>query len=54
MNPYSFANLINPVAQSDWRESEKSIHNTGLDYSMSRAFFRAVNSVGRIMSKRVR
>lgn len=52
MNPYAFNNLFKPVVLQDWRESEKHSHNVGLDYSMSRVFFRAVDSIGRVVLKR--
>jgi|GEM_PF-3119960 len=46
MNPYAFTNLINPATRPDWREAELGIHNTGLNYSLSRAFYRLVQAVG--------
>ena len=54
MNPYAFTNLINPTERSDWRVTEKSSHNTGLDYPLSRAFYRIINSLERGPSKRSR
>jgi len=44
MNPYAFTNLIYPSTRPDWREAEKNIHNTGLNYFLSRAVYRLVKA----------
>jgi len=48
MNPYAFTNLINPTTPTDWRVKEKYAHNVGFDYSLSRVFFRAVDTLERV------
>ena len=45
MNPYAFTNLINPTTRPDWREAKVNIHNTGLNYILSRAVYRVIKAV---------
>ncbi len=40
MNPYDFSSLTNPKIQRDWRETQVHSYNSGLDYGLSRAFYR--------------
>ena len=54
MNPYEVASLVNPTIQRDWRESNSGPHAAGLDYSLTRAFFRFVNTVDRVSLRRTR
>ncbi|MEP1209808.1 MAG: hypothetical protein ABJM29_20980 [Rhizobiaceae bacterium] len=44
MNPFLFSSLVNPRIQPDWREAQKHSYNSGLDYSLSRTFYRIVSA----------
>ncbi len=52
MNPYETSSLTNPRIQPDWRETQAHSYNSGLDYSLSRTFFRIFKAFDKSPRKR--
>lgn len=54
MSHYVLNNLINSATRPDWRETGKNIHAIGPDYSLSRVFYRIIDTVEGMTVRRSR
>lgn len=51
MNPYASTNLLHPTLNVDYRTANNRNLNTGADFTVSRAAYRLVNAIERILTK---
>ncbi len=48
MNPYTFANLLRPTIQPDYRDLQNNTQITGLAYSLSHTIYRIIRLIDRL------
>ncbi len=52
MNPYAFTDPLHPNFQPDYRALENCTQDDGIDFSLSRAIYRLVTGIERLLFKR--
>ena len=51
MNPFAMTNLLRPTIAADHRMSNRAPVDAGMDYSLSRAAFRLIDSAGKLLAR---